>query len=735
MTFDLNFTCVNSDASATIRVARSNTKVAPEGMIFTVDVEGFDTPGPAIPDGYNPQHHNLYYYWDFGDPGSSFDALTNALPHQANANTMTGTPVAHTYNTPGTYTVSVLVMEPSSGKTASARLSLSGSEAVRDPNMIFLGANTYYMDTTGVGAGAPAGALVYTDISAALNHASVNGKTARLLFKDGQTWNIDTGISLRNDFSNNFQNIMLAGEGTGARPLIRSTVALGSTAMFTINQFFEGNTVDFVITDLDFEGGWDEITETEVTLTGDLFDISDKLPDYIWVNNCRMDRFNSTLNTQQAGLFSTTAVGMSNCSVSSWLNIGAYLNTFAATAVIGCKMARDSDALGGGEKFDHNIHGPIRSQHTGPAVWAKNDFFNNAGWFPNVSGYRTQQPCLRILQSGFKGAFNNISQNTMEGGFQVLALSRQDRNFAINAQDIVVDGNIMIGGFQTANLILGEYGGVTVRNNLGIRPNVPTMRFIFDPVSMYQVVNPANAGNGPSTPQQLTENFAAPIKVYNNTYVMLTEDGNFNGSVTAADLFRADGNFSNTTESNNTLHAPNAGTPLVADAPLNTDSIFIPRMLGYQSAYDLIEHTSGASVATGNSLTVAYPAGRSAADYGPTTVLDPHEVIVGGVTYDSNSGTASFSFGGSSVTVTNTSGTLWPAGEMQLVLYAPSSPPPRQTEFATPTDCIATYAPLSGSAALGDALAGLTSVHDFYGDIRPFYPSRGAFEISPGPGD
>jgi len=55
--------------------------------------------------------------------------------------------------------------------------------------------------------------------------------------------------------------------------------------------------------------------------------------------------------------------------------------------------------------------------------------------------------------------------------------------------------------------------------------------------------------------------------------------------------------------------------------------------------------------------------------------------------------------------------------------------PTLQTQWANPADTLASFAPLLGSAALGDADNDPVAHDDFYGNSRPQYPSRGAFEI------
>lgn len=729
MTIDLDISLVDPSVSAQINVARSNMKVAPEGMVFTLELSGFDTPGPATPTGYNPQHHEIYYFWDFGDAGSAFDATVNAQPHQRDANCMTGPVAAHTYAKAGSYTVRVLVVEPASGKATIAKLNLSGSNRVLDPNEVFGGQNTYWMDLAGNSNGAPNGALVYSDIQAALDHAWQNQKPCRLLFRDGQTWDLSGILDVRGERA--YVNVMMVGEG-GANPAVLRVN--GNNDLIRFRNWYADNQLDVVFAGLEFQGPWDETTELnpDVSPTGISLATSSAAPhapDYFWAHNCKFNGFYSAIN-QGVGA-AGSAFGVSNCIIESWLNIGMYLNHVRPTAVIGTRMARDPLALAGGRKPAHNVHGPIRSQVSGPMVIAKCDMFTNAGWFQNVFGWRTQQPCLRLFQSGLEGGLANIAQNTLEGGYQIVALSRQDRQFGLGSQNAIVDGNLLVGGHQTAFAISAEFGGITVRNNVFIRPNVPSINAIYDPLALIRATLPEGTEIGPATQQQLDTNAQTPLQIYSNTYAMLMEDGSFAGQPRPPQFVVAPG-FSHVSEANNIAHAPFSTTPIVLDAPLDTTALFLPRMQeGYRSAYEQITLTTTAVVPDGGTLTVPYAAGRGMSDYGPTTDLDPHEIGVPGGRFNSHSGGgATFVFGSANFTVTNTSGQPWNAGSVKIVLYALNNPAPVDTTFGTPIDTIASFAPLAGSSALGDAGPGPVAMTDFYGNRRPAYPSRGAFEIA-----
>ncbi|MDC0116244.1 PKD domain-containing protein, partial [Octadecabacter sp.] len=723
MPLDIEFTLIDVSVSAQINVSRSNLKVAPEGMIFTVDLDGFDTPGPTTEGGYNPQLHELYYFWDFGDPESTFSATTNVLDHQKGANTLTGPVAAHTFAQAGDYTVSVLIMEPSSGKATMATLDLTDNERVQDPAVVFAGDNTYWMDVNNDGAGSPTGSLVYDDIQSALDHAWQNNKLCRLLFRDGQTWDVGTTLDVRGERA--YVNIMMAAEG-GNPAILRVT----NTSLMQFRNWYENNTLDVVAVGMRFEGPWDEVTELNPEDAEAVMGFAlqtntahQHSVDYFWTHGCSFDGFYSAVNTGPYGK-ADSALGMSNCNVGSWLNIGIFLNEIRPTAIIGTRMARDPLALAGGEKFSHNVHGPIRSQRSGPMVIAKNDMFTNSGWFENKTGFRTQQPCLRLFQSGQHGGLVNISQNTFEGGYQIVALSRQDAAFGLGEQNAVVDGNLMIGGHQTVAAVAAEFGGITLRNNVYARANSASIAAIFDPDAFVRARLPSGSNVGPATTAELAANAGNPIKVYNNTYAMLKSDANFfdANSVQPAQMIDQTG-FVAISEANNILHAPNAGTPIIKDNPIDTTTLFEPRMKeGYRSVYDRIEHALNAEVPDGKTFTVPYPSGRQASDYGPTTNIDPHEITTSTTRFNSNAGTAQFVFGDTEISVTNASGQTWETGQVILVLYALNNPPPLKTEFGSPIDTIALYAPLIGSAALGDAMMEPMAVSDFYGRPRPRNP-------------
>lgn len=142
-----------SGGNIAINVDRTSLQVAPDSVRMSVDLSGatFDAAGPAAGANYDPRYHDLVYLWDTGDTGAYQHGgrCPTAWVNKAQAR---GPWIAHCYETDGTYTASVTVIEPSSGKTASASVTFT----VGDPTTVLtqFGINPVGSSATGWG---PAG--------------------------------------------------------------------------------------------------------------------------------------------------------------------------------------------------------------------------------------------------------------------------------------------------------------------------------------------------------------------------------------------------------------------------------------------------------------------------------------------------------------------------------------------------------------------------------------------------
>ncbi|HDR28348.1 PKD domain-containing protein, partial [Rhodovulum sp.] len=177
-----------------ITVDRTSLRCAPDSVRLGVDLSNstFDTPGPAPGANYDPRLHELVYIWDTGDTGE-WSAPQNVLAEWNDKSKGRGPWIAHCYDAPGTYTVRLTVIEPSSGKQAQATASIT----VEDPNDVYAGAETVCINPPGDDnfTGAPDGAMtVQMDgVSVKVRDQSwwnsVKGNTKRrFLLKAGATY-------------------------------------------------------------------------------------------------------------------------------------------------------------------------------------------------------------------------------------------------------------------------------------------------------------------------------------------------------------------------------------------------------------------------------------------------------------------------------------------------------------------------------------------------------------------
>jgi len=185
--------------------------------------------------------HELEYRWDFGDPASGSWTSTPGMPNLSR-NADTGPMAGHVFESPGTYTVSLTVLDGAGAATKSVQITVS------DPNTVFA-ANTLCVGNSqpvsGSG-GCPAGAAVLasSDFDTAINGNIASRK--RILFRRGDTFSASASA-----------NVTVAGPGligafgSGAAPVVNATVNS------TIIQLSSGSTPtikDWRVMDLEING-------------------------------------------------------------------------------------------------------------------------------------------------------------------------------------------------------------------------------------------------------------------------------------------------------------------------------------------------------------------------------------------------------------------------------------------------------------------------------------------------
>lgn len=165
--------CGTATGDITVVVAPSRTTgVAPLAVFFdasgTTGLEGGDFLSAS-------------FSWDFGDPVAGEWSTTGL-----SRNTATGFLAAHVFETPGTYTVTVTVIDRTGRAAAPATVSIEAT----DPEQTYLGDRTRCVSRNGDFTDAPAGAELLTSSDLDAQVEWVNGEAnRRLLFRRGETWN------------------------------------------------------------------------------------------------------------------------------------------------------------------------------------------------------------------------------------------------------------------------------------------------------------------------------------------------------------------------------------------------------------------------------------------------------------------------------------------------------------------------------------------------------------------
>ncbi len=196
---------------------------------------------------------DCHFQWEFGDPSSGV-WLNGALPGGRSKNKHQGFVAAHTFETPGTYTVRLRVT--SADKVTSGMI--FRTVTVTDFNTVYPN-STYYLANgaapvagqNGVPAGVAGDKLVggITTLSQITTYLASN---RRVLLKRGDTFTTVTGVAFR------FSNLVLSAYGSGVPPRILKD-SLGVADYGTIINYSGGSSGiadNVVIADMDIEGDY-----------------------------------------------------------------------------------------------------------------------------------------------------------------------------------------------------------------------------------------------------------------------------------------------------------------------------------------------------------------------------------------------------------------------------------------------------------------------------------------------
>lgn len=549
-------------------LSRSNLMINPESLILSAEAVGF--PGVASPNGqtYDPRIHIPEYFWTFGDT-RSFSALEKTFGAIDQANHAYGAKVEHTYDTSGVKTPQVTVTKWHNGYLLQAEASLTLT--INDQDALFTGANTFFIDPDGDYTTAPAGAVGYTNFNTA--QGALNGRSTptRVMFRDGKTH----ALSPADQWRSSHPTLYMTSQKTGSKPVLSYVApSSGVTVPWSATNYDPDQNKDMVWDDLDIRGTWDSATETGDNIR--MYLGADDKPSYALMHDCALSGFNiiAQVNDTERGHFS-----MTHCDVSEWAAFGSLCSS-KYFAFRGNRVARRLDALSGGAKFqDHNDHGCIRANGQ-IGIVMQNDMFNRSGWFPNnfsINGTAlyTQQPCLRLGTAMVAGAYYNVQQNTMEGGFEVMHISPANpAPLLVEAMNYQVERNLMVGSWMTNIAFRTFYGGGSIRNNVYVSPNT-------DRTHTNDTVAFVSTGFASQNNPHAAENLSAPVLVAHNTIINLLSDANSksgSGAIPTVTEVHSNHAFTGFTQAHNILHEPALNTANVPDAPLDLLGIYASRM-------------------------------------------------------------------------------------------------------------------------------------------------------------
>lgn len=561
-----------------ITLDRSTLRCAPDSVRFSVDLSGadFDTPAPVGAEIYDARMHDLIYLWDFGDSGQ-WSAPVNVLAEWKNRTAAKGPWVSHVYRTPGTYTASVLVIEPASGKTATTQTTIT----VADPDVAFAASRTICLNPVGDGdfTGTPPGAVrLNTDSllsgSAPWTTYANGANPVRWLFKRGASYTVAVDVAAAQG-----AHMMFGAYGSGPRPVLNGAGAAtpsgaSHSVIYFSNQHIgssSAETPDARFDDLDFQGNHTPATQNQSVDHSALDWHAVKFLKYVDAvfHNCRMEGFaESTLSDYTNDNTKRFNIHLDNCVLSDFggqypIILQPELHPLSSFSMTGTRHAQNPNAVD-----DAGIRAPVRINHIAKTYVAGCDVFHTD----------RSQPCLKMIETPqVDGAVVNLHSCSLEGGLRVLTFGLNGKNAGLQRSSVhnaVVDGLVLVGNYGTQAHFKTAVTGVTVRNVLMIQPATPHHGFAPRHIAFFDFegFNSFDAGIVG----------AAPIRIYNCTMRSDRSSAQNSGDLQAPVRTSEAAGFSNISAGNNILHGAGMNSLGTAAAPLSETVLWTPRGKGFK---------------------------------------------------------------------------------------------------------------------------------------------------------
>ena len=666
-----------------IGAANGTVRAGVEGGPFTGSFEAVsiwedqvpaDFADPSLPVGYQPDFHEIFYTWEFGDSESTWQYLENVPPQFNEPNRATGKTACHVFSKAGKYTVKCTAYQIKSTDPLSfisieqeveLEIGARMDEAV-DPEGLFDATNTIVMskgDFTGAPAGiqvthGPNGTADWRDaVDQIHEHPGYDRQATpiRILVKRGETgiensvfeyWKVARGAAAGSAGSKGRCDFIYVGTwGEGANPQVRVL----SESNNTIEADRKAHAV--IIDGIDVIGTRDMVAWNDpVDYTGTdgihAFMAGDGFDQSLLVTGCRFtDRHAIGWYMRDFGGTGDVSYCFNDCAldgITSWGVLGGShpdRDGHTRIALLGMRFTDPADVPRYGSfntpagSDGVQASAPIRIGHVnGDFVLDGVDCFARFGWsggnsWEDGTVRPATQSLLRVSEGGRLSIQTRVQVSRVSVEMDGKVFAVEDTGGSPRHPFL---GNCLFdrvfhvsdpGGFGPR--LLKTWGGhITGRNLLSVYPDMPTDVEARD-VRLYTTGELAGA-----------DTFV--VADYNNTVVCLPEQAAF-------DAVAIDGDPAQFTVSNNVVYAPSVQGQLdhVDLAPFDPMILFAPRHQG-----------------------------------------------------------------------------RWEASESSL-----------QTQFATPPETISLFAPLSGSPVQGAATAGYVSLFDLRGNLRGPQASSGALEV------
>ena len=543
-------------ASLDITMLRGIDQVAPEAIWFeATNLVGFGVPGPVAPVIYDRRYHEIHYYWTVNDTGS-YSSPQQVIASMNDKSKHYGAKISHTFESDGTYTMTC---------TAFNRAGVFGTKSVnvtvKNAAIEFSGNRTIVVAQAGGFSGAPAGAQQVTSLSAATTALAALGQTGRILLKRGETYTITSQIRIRGEYD----NFRIGAWGAGAKPVLHNTVG-GLKTIHQDQPMAGGATADLNLHNIFFKGDWDSTTETGAAGS---WGVVPWAAAHVSISNCEFDGMDMGVYVHSG----TTRLFMHDTVVTNWGDYGVFGDQAHSTigGFTGVRFMQHVDALNGstGKATAANHHGPFRHSFLKCYVGVA-DIFSRNGWSTNPGVTKTDQPCVRDHSRLTVNSYSFYERMFLEGGW--VMFERHDSTGVETdvSSNCILDMCYFMGTANTDFMFLIGFGGLTVRNTICNKPDLPKIQNGLDYFIRFD------------NDQIDATNNASPIEWYGNGFISMLSGANASGRVFNIFDPATSGNFSSEVEVNNIKHAPGLSPSITADGPLSTATAFTPRYKEYQ---------------------------------------------------------------------------------------------------------------------------------------------------------